>query len=52
MSSGLEGAGLNVGVVGATGQVGGVMRKILQERNFPIASIREFMESLPETLGA
>ena len=33
---------LNVGVVGATGQVGGVMRRILQERDFPIASIRFF----------
>ncbi len=35
-------AGLNVGIVGATGQVGGVMRKILAERNFPVASIRFF----------
>ena len=35
-------AGLNVGIVGATGQVGGVMRKILVERNFPVASIRFF----------
>jgi len=35
-------AGFNVGVVGATGQVGGVMRKILAERNFPVASIRFF----------
>ncbi len=34
--------GLHVGVVGATGQVGGVMRKILAERNFPVASIRFF----------
>ena len=34
--------GLRVGVVGATGQVGGVMRKILAERNFPIAQIRFF----------
>jgi aspartate-semialdehyde dehydrogenase len=33
---------LHVGVVGATGQVGGVMRKLLAERNFPIASIRYF----------
>ncbi len=29
-------AGLNIGVVGATGQVGGVMRRILAERNFPV----------------
>jgi len=34
--------GLHIGVVGATGQVGGVMRRILAERNFPIASIRFF----------
>jgi len=33
---------LNVGVVGATGQVGGVMRRILAERNFPVESIRFF----------
>jgi aspartate-semialdehyde dehydrogenase len=34
--------GFNVAVVGATGQVGGVMREILAERKFPIASIRFF----------
>ncbi len=34
--------GLRVGVVGATGQVGGVMRRLLAERNFPIAEIRFF----------
>jgi aspartate-semialdehyde dehydrogenase len=34
--------GLRVGVVGATGQVGGVMRRILAERNFPVAEIRYF----------
>ncbi len=34
--------GLRVGVVGATGQVGGVMRRILAERNFPIEQIRYF----------
>jgi aspartate-semialdehyde dehydrogenase len=33
---------LHVGIVGATGQVGGVMRAILAERRFPIASIRFF----------
>ncbi|KQR24772.1 aspartate-semialdehyde dehydrogenase [Agreia sp. Leaf335] len=33
---------LNVGVVGATGQVGTVMRRLLEERDFPIASIRFF----------
>ncbi|WP_268236208.1 aspartate-semialdehyde dehydrogenase [Subtercola lobariae] len=34
--------GLNVGVVGATGQVGKVMRQLLDDRDFPIASIRFF----------
>src|SRR3954463_4182625 len=34
--------GLRVGVVGATGQVGGVMRQILGERNFPISELRFF----------
>lgn len=34
--------GLNVGVVGATGQVGGVMRRLLEERDFPVDSIRYF----------
>jgi aspartate-semialdehyde dehydrogenase len=34
--------GLRVGVVGATGQVGGVMRQILAERNFPISELRFF----------
>jgi aspartate-semialdehyde dehydrogenase len=34
--------GLHIGIVGATGQVGGVMRKILAERDFPVASIRFF----------
>ena len=33
---------MRVGVVGATGQVGGVMRKLLAERNFPVAEIRFF----------
>ena len=34
--------GLSVGIVGATGQVGAVIRKLLIERDFPIASIRFF----------
>ncbi|MEM9514963.1 MAG: aspartate-semialdehyde dehydrogenase [Actinomycetota bacterium] len=34
--------GLRVGVVGATGQVGGVMRRLLDERNFPVDEIRYF----------
>jgi aspartate-semialdehyde dehydrogenase len=35
-------AGLRVGVVGATGQVGAVMRRLLEERNFPVAQMRYF----------
>jgi aspartate-semialdehyde dehydrogenase len=35
-------SGLRVGVVGATGQVGGVMRRVLAERGFPVSSIRFF----------
>ena len=34
--------GLRIAVVGATGQVGGVMRRMLDERDFPVASIRYF----------
>ena len=34
--------GLNIGVVGATGQVGTVMRRLLDERNFPVREIRFF----------
>jgi aspartate-semialdehyde dehydrogenase len=34
--------GLRVGVVGATGQVGAVMRRLLAERAFPVAQIRYF----------
>ncbi|MFJ2354512.1 aspartate-semialdehyde dehydrogenase [Frigoribacterium sp. NPDC087798] len=34
--------GLRVGVIGATGQVGKVMRTLLDERDFPIAEIRFF----------
>jgi aspartate-semialdehyde dehydrogenase len=33
---------LNVGVVGATGMVGELMRSILAERNFPVESVRFF----------
>lgn len=33
---------MRVGVVGATGQVGGVMRSLLAERRFPIEEIRFF----------
>ena len=35
-------ASLNIGVVGATGQVGAVVRRLLAERGFPVASIRFF----------
>lgn len=34
--------GVHVAVVGATGQVGGVLRRLLQEREFPVASVRFF----------
>jgi aspartate-semialdehyde dehydrogenase len=33
---------MRVGVVGATGQVGGVMRRLLAERGFPVEEIRFF----------
>ena len=33
---------MNVGVFGATGQVGGVMRRLLDERGFPVDTIRFF----------
>lgn len=35
-------SGFNVAVVGATGQVGRVMRTLLEERNFPVETIRFF----------
>jgi aspartate-semialdehyde dehydrogenase len=35
-------SGLRVGLVGATGQVGAVMRRLLAERAFPVAEIRYF----------
>lgn len=34
-----------IGVVGATGQVGVVMRKLLEDRNFPASSVRFFASS-------
>jgi aspartate-semialdehyde dehydrogenase len=37
-----HGDGLRVGIVGATGQVGAVVREILAERNFPISELRFF----------
>jgi aspartate-semialdehyde dehydrogenase len=33
---------MHVAIVGATGQVGGVMRRILEERSFPVTSLRYF----------
>ena len=33
---------LNIGIVGATGLVGTMMREILAERKFPVASLRLF----------
>lgn len=34
--------GMNVGIVGATGLVGNLMRSTLEERNFPVSSLRLF----------
>src|SRR3954469_12557777 len=36
---------MRVGVVGATGQVGAVMRRLLAERAFPLSSVRFFASS-------
>jgi aspartate-semialdehyde dehydrogenase len=40
---------INIGVVGATGQVGVAMRQILEERDFPVGEIRFF--SSPRSAG-
>jgi aspartate-semialdehyde dehydrogenase len=40
---------LNVAVVGATGQVGGVIRRLLDERDFPVDRLRFF--SSPRSAG-
>ena len=37
-----SGDGIRVGIVGATGLVGGVMRALLAERRFPVAELRLF----------
>ncbi|MHA7666489.1 aspartate-semialdehyde dehydrogenase [Mycolicibacterium sp. HS_4_1] len=37
-----------IGVVGATGQVGQVMRKLLEERDFPASSVRFFASARSE----
>ena len=42
MSAASGPAGLRIGVVGATGQVGAVMRRLLAERRFPVAQMRYF----------
>ena len=36
---------VNIGVVGATGQVGQVMRTLLEERDFPATGVRFFASS-------
>src|SRR5580698_8555451 len=36
---------MHVGIVGATGQVGSVMRQVLLERKFPVSSLRCFASS-------
>ena len=33
---------MKIGIVGATGQVGGVMRSVLAERKFPVSQLRLF----------
>jgi len=38
----MAGTGLAIGIVGATGQVGQVMRTLLDERDFPASSVRFF----------
>ncbi|WP_104127671.1 aspartate-semialdehyde dehydrogenase [Cryobacterium sp. Y57] len=42
MTTSANTAGINIGVVGATGQVGAVVRRLLEERDFPVQSIRFF----------
>jgi len=36
---------MNVGIVGASGLVGGVMRSVLDERRFPVSELRLFASS-------
>ena len=45
MSDRTQATSVNVGVFGATGQVGGVMRRLLVECNFPVADTRFFASS-------
>ncbi|TFD72486.1 aspartate-semialdehyde dehydrogenase [Cryobacterium sp. Hb1] len=42
MTTSANTAGINIGVVGATGQVGAVVRRLLEDRDFPVKSIRFF----------
>ena len=42
MTTSASRAGINIGVVGATGQVGAVVRRLLEERDFPVTNIRFF----------
>jgi aspartate-semialdehyde dehydrogenase len=42
MSANVGTDGLRIGVVGATGQVGTVVRRLLADRDFPVAGIRFF----------
>jgi len=44
-TSGRTFVGMRIGIVGATGQVGGVMRRILAERQFPVEQLRLFASS-------
>jgi len=37
-----SGNGVHVAVVGATGQVGAVIRRLLEERDYPVATMRYF----------
>ncbi len=41
----MSSTGVRIGVVGATGQVGAVVRQLLDERDFPVAEIRYFASS-------
>ena len=41
----MSSTGVRIGVVGATGQVGAVVRRLLEERDFPVAEIRYFASS-------
>ncbi|MHB1496967.1 MAG: aspartate-semialdehyde dehydrogenase [Acidimicrobiales bacterium] len=45
MSAAGPSRGLCVGIYGATGQVGGVMRRVLEERGFPVGRLRLFASS-------